>query len=712
MKKIRGKIMMQLKNLNIENKTVGLKPRSNKRLYQYGALFVAIIMVFSSIGYATIKLGEDGSSQKWFGDDSGLITNSKGKAWTATGANLQTAIWDLNGTGGKVVLPSGTFSLPSNISLSNVTLLGINAGGTYNPSENPLFTSIINLAQNTSIIVSKGGRLCDLTVLCPSGHGGNAVVVEGEQYFWGYTSVLNNVKIIKMSNSNGTGLLVRAMSVSSIVALCTFNNIYIEGFKYGMKTEQSGSGYCNGNQYSNVILSDSQYLLTITGGDGGSINNLQLEPAAGGSTIRGIYLSNNYWSITNVMTWDWGSASGNGLEVSGEYNTISGYLSVETVNSGKCNYILNNGNGESRIFSSNVTEFITRDYIFITPNGTNDVALIEVVTNTHGDGCKVVFMPGLYDFEKKLSIIHDYTQLYCMPGAIFKLHNGVNDHVFGISADHITIEGGEIDGNRDNNAGTIHGISAEQSNFTVKDITIKNCTYAGISVDDDDILVENCYFENSYYGVWLKTGSRNKIEGCMLYNNVDDGLYCQVVVSDISILNNYVDSNGAEGLHLQLSNSIISSNHIMENNLNGISALDLADSVICDNIIHNNNAGGGTSANIFLESASNNVTITDNILRKGANNVRDGIKLTGSDYNYIVDNNIRNAGSVNNIDTGYGTGNIIMNNLGALQHNNYFVFPTVNSTLPAPVGGFSWFNTTSNVLNIYNGVAWVSTTLS
>ena len=102
-------------NLNIENRTVGLnikplEPRrfiGNKRLYQYGALFVAIIMVFSSIGYATIKLGEDGSGQKWFGDDTGLITNSNGKAWTATGANLQAAIWDLNSTGGSITLPEG-----------------------------------------------------------------------------------------------------------------------------------------------------------------------------------------------------------------------------------------------------------------------------------------------------------------------------------------------------------------------------------------------------------------------------------------------------------------------------------------------------------------------------------------------------------------------------------------------------------------------------
>ena len=34
------------------------------------------------------------------------IVNSKGNTWAATATNLQTAIYDLNGTGGKIILPA------------------------------------------------------------------------------------------------------------------------------------------------------------------------------------------------------------------------------------------------------------------------------------------------------------------------------------------------------------------------------------------------------------------------------------------------------------------------------------------------------------------------------------------------------------------------------------------------------------------------------
>jgi len=54
-----------------------------------------------------------------------LIKNSDGNYWDVSGANLQLAIWDLNGTGGTVWLPSGTISITTVINMiSNVTLIG------------------------------------------------------------------------------------------------------------------------------------------------------------------------------------------------------------------------------------------------------------------------------------------------------------------------------------------------------------------------------------------------------------------------------------------------------------------------------------------------------------------------------------------------------------------------------------------------------------
>jgi len=56
----------------------------------------------------------------------GTIQNSNGNSWTATGANIQQAIWDLNSTGGTVWIPSGNISLSSSLKIpSNVELCGV-----------------------------------------------------------------------------------------------------------------------------------------------------------------------------------------------------------------------------------------------------------------------------------------------------------------------------------------------------------------------------------------------------------------------------------------------------------------------------------------------------------------------------------------------------------------------------------------------------------
>jgi len=89
---------------------------------------IAILLIVPS-SYAIIKLGTDDSGQGWFGDDTGLITCSNGRAYEQTAANLQAAIYSFNGTlGGWVdggmnnISLSSTLYLTDNVELRNIRL--------------------------------------------------------------------------------------------------------------------------------------------------------------------------------------------------------------------------------------------------------------------------------------------------------------------------------------------------------------------------------------------------------------------------------------------------------------------------------------------------------------------------------------------------------------------------------------------------------------
>ena len=83
------------------------------------AIIIVVLMLLISVGSAiTIKFGEDATGQDWFGGGDTLITNSNGKAWAPTGTNLQSAIYDLNGTEGQIDI-YGDITLSQQIRFGN-----------------------------------------------------------------------------------------------------------------------------------------------------------------------------------------------------------------------------------------------------------------------------------------------------------------------------------------------------------------------------------------------------------------------------------------------------------------------------------------------------------------------------------------------------------------------------------------------------------------
>jgi len=87
-----------------------------KKIFFYvGASVLVFALLSPSFVGTTLKFGTDGTGQVYFGDTSGLIKNSNGKAWSATASNLQSAIWDLNSTGGTIFGGNNNFDLDAQI---------------------------------------------------------------------------------------------------------------------------------------------------------------------------------------------------------------------------------------------------------------------------------------------------------------------------------------------------------------------------------------------------------------------------------------------------------------------------------------------------------------------------------------------------------------------------------------------------------------------
>ena len=69
------------------------------------ALIVVSILLGTSIGFSVRTITNTGDNIDTF------IRNSKGNYWTATGANIQTAIYDCANTSNTVWLPAGTITI-------------------------------------------------------------------------------------------------------------------------------------------------------------------------------------------------------------------------------------------------------------------------------------------------------------------------------------------------------------------------------------------------------------------------------------------------------------------------------------------------------------------------------------------------------------------------------------------------------------------------
>ncbi|MBE3095397.1 MAG: right-handed parallel beta-helix repeat-containing protein [Actinobacteria bacterium] len=322
-----------------------------------GTCLLLVALTLTSVFAVTQTISDTGDTVDTY------IRNSKGNYWAATGANIQTAIWDLNSTsGGTVWLPVGTINHTSSISMeNNVHLMGAGMYKTILRFTDGASTSLALIRAK----IKNNFSISDLTI---DGNDdgatcSNGVQLDGVKYF--------TVQNVYIHDTDGNGLWiggeaptytqcknglvdnVHATNVDAIALECfafnnisdtifsnlhssggtaayqidfhairnsTINNIYCSDGG-GMKIYGLGAYWCEDSVYNNIVISNlvqpTDAALWVYQTRRTSISNVQVIADYAGITID---TSNNI-NLNNV-----GSLSGTS---SGLHLHDSNYINVD-----------------------------------------------------------------------------------------------------------------------------------------------------------------------------------------------------------------------------------------------------------------------------------------------------------------------------------------------------------------------------------------------
>lgn len=259
------------------------------------------------------------------------------------------------------------------------------------------------------------------------------------------------------------------------------------------------------------------------------------------------------------------------------------------------NFLTSASSGSSSLWIS------VKDHGAVGDGVTDDSTAINAAitaANALPNGGVVVFPPAIYLIGTALELKSNVILL--MYGAKLKVKNSTNIHAIRISASasRVAVLGGEIDGNKANNASGGNGIWNDTTGaFTyamIRDVNIHDCKANGIMLAGVDAANPSKYVT---------------IDGCTLEDNDEAG-----------ISGNYLEE------------FTWGRNVAIDNGTHGIGLIGIGK---YGTIIGNTASGSGTADNFTsYNNANRHLTVTGNVSRGGANN---GIHFGGQDL--IVSNN-------------------------------------------------------------------------
>lgn len=342
-------------------------------------IFVVTCILLSSGTIADIvfKQGTDANGDSWDGPID-VIYNSNNKVWEVSEANLLLAIADAQ-PGGIVYLPICSITLTADLELNDTLLFGVDSGDLRywgNPYSNEMMSEL-RMSSDVSIIMTNCSKLQNVFINCEVNHDydDTAVhIIAHNEHWWHQNDVLKNVIIYNYWDSpiHGVGVNISSIHDGGVasgspnygaahLSLCSFNDVQVRGFKYGLvlyaneAASTYTTGYTNGNMFNNWAFSRCQYFITLMDDSnaevaGNTFSNIQIqEEGTGVPAGWGINISGNFNIFNNVFCWDWATGDdGYALILDGVSDTYAmGYFAGSTNISGSDYYVMDTSTGDA-----------------------------------------------------------------------------------------------------------------------------------------------------------------------------------------------------------------------------------------------------------------------------------------------------------------------------------------------------------------------------
>ena len=433
-----------------------------------------------------------------------MITNSKGNSWTATGANLRTAYYDLNGTGGTVYVPPGTFYMVKQILLTNKTCIQgsgmgvtiIKIGSGFSAGVNDLFLARVSGGATDSF---NNITIRDLTI------NGNGTT----------TGLLYNVGIkdfvfqnIEMTNSAGNGIAVNKGS----------------GAKRGLITNCRAIGFTSATlqpfdltNLENSVISNC--IVTVSGIWGFdfhclkncTISNIQVHKGAYGVKFfgdTGEWGGNN--TVSNVVIEGCTGASGSSMWITREYNSSFSNINIR--------------GGVYTGLVLTTSAYITITGLYIDHKTTGDKC-IQTDSGTH----HITISNGFARLPKASRTCLSLNNANNWTISNFEFYGAQNDQTINAVKNCVFSNCKFVFGT--------YGVALEESSF----VKFIGCDFSYNSIDgfecgigtvNTNYSVVDCNFiANAGKGMDIEGDSNITILGCLFKDNAGDGIECNAVDS-------------------------------------------------------------------------------------------------------------------------------------------------------------------------------------
>lgn len=660
---------------------------------------IAIVCLLIFAGYsgvnATIKLGTDGSGQYWGIGGYNVITNSNGKEWTVTGDNLQVAIWDLNTTGGTVWL-GGDVVISKTIVFGDRTVNSHSYEKVVDLCSHAIEINadVIGFNMTPSVTIKNGeigvSPFTPYTKSIINFPSNDSSTNSTYTHAYGYAErhYLDNLRIInwnytgkQMGYGGGVGINISLhwddCPVPHVHPLYMwsgwFTNLCIGRLKYGILMNNTGVGgnaWSNGNVFQNINFELCEYGVYMNRGtncdlNGNMFTGLSFQPMPGYS-VYGFVMDGKDTRL-DCFSYD-----------EGQYTTNDFLKLVDNDRCLLCKIVCNqlelgeldlpsNANLFSRRHDIKIHDrYITNQINVSTLNaGTINVNTLDITTL---DG---VFLPVSTD---NLVYYYDFSE-----GTGTVLHDkSICRHDLDLAHNYswINTTGGYALSFNDTQgyaSCTTNQRIYPSANFTI----CAWVNFTGSSSSSKIVEIGN----NGVALLAYKAGATTVYQ-VFFKDNSSAEVHSEVVVTE-SMKNRAIFLVGvANGTHCELYlDSVAVGSGPGENYAKGNYVRNVAGDIYI---------GADTTDTNYWNGSISSIMVFERALSQQEINTLYNTGLEATDFSYIQSNNFTVFDS---------------------DWHEYMKFPTTN-TSTLLIAGQSWFNTATNVLNIYNGTAWVSTTLT